>query len=883
METNSRSLKSWYRGFKAQHLLAYLLDLGIWLAFLLLIERVLEQYFVFQKQSTPTLLLLIGLALLADRLMSLWSFQHVWRFVKTSDPDFSGKVASDLLQNKGHIPNQEFHQQAIEEFRKTNSLPSYPWSSTALRQTLRSLIWIIGIFPIIAIDQYQPPKPVSHQIVIKVTPPDYLSKEPQILAPGEKDIQIFPGTLVSISIPKILNIHKIQDQRGRLYLPRQSKQSIEFDIRVMGNAQFSTAKSDLLTVTTLTDESPIVEWIDPPKELEFAELECQFVASDDFGLKETLITVNGTELEYAGDPLGKQVFDYRWNFDPQEHLPLMGGNIKLQITAYDNDTIQGPKLTRSKALVWEFPGIEAITKDSIQKLDQLIKDNNDRLSQSKGNLSPEALEKEMQKVAESMENNPALSDDINPIMDQLLDDYKDIVNQPKPSPKTPGLKLGEEDQLERNEDYYKFFKSALNDILQTIQKAEMVSNLMEAAEKSRNGETPDVEFFKKMFDKLSEMTSDGSLSPQQGKDMMDKINQADIAASLGEKEMAAKILEDLAEDLRESQQSPSSDNPLAQKFQELMEQLKSLISNQDSLLSELKQAKQASANLNQSWRQKIQEQKNKTAQTEAFKGYQDFNQQFKNPNLSKEERKSLMSKLGDPNELAFQGRRLTELMRRMDSLSSKPDQKDKIKPQLEALNSTLPDNLKWPEELFNPPQNLTKKDLETLSSKQQNFAPEGEAFSKDFRSSLSPVLPSEGIFRLADQAAQAAKQAGRELLQQSDRAQMNMQGAQQRWQTLQRLLQQMQQQGQGQGSGGQGQPKLSIGKDGKLQLQSENMLGDKEGDGQFRHKKEDMDIPLPDEFQHTKNIEERLKKELLSAPAGEQRDQFQEYLLDLLE
>ena len=117
-----------------------------------------------------------------------------------------------------------------------------------------------------------------------------------------------------------------------------------------------------------------------------------------------------------------------------------------------------------------------------------------------------------------------------------------------------------------------------------------------------------------------------------------------------------------------------------------------------------------------------------------------------------------------------------------------------------------------------------------------------------------------------------------------DRAASNMRQALQLWQTLQRLLQQMQQQGQGQGQGGQSsQPRLSIGKDGQLQLQQNSMMGQQEGDGPYRHKKEDLDIPLPEEFQHTRNIEEKLKEELLKTPHGNKRQQFQEYMLDLIE
>jgi hypothetical protein len=884
MDSNSSSLRKWIWSFKFQHFLACLIDLAIWLVILLLIQRGLDHYFDFQKNSTATLIHLIGLALLVDRLMTIWPFRHIWALLKKKDPQSVGKVAEDLLQKQGYYPNQQLHQEAIENFGNQNNLPAYPWSLVSFREPIRSLIWIIGIFPIIAIDQYKPPLPESHQITIKVSPPDYLQQEEMTLPAGQKNLEVFPGTLLTVNIPKSLSIDKIKDQRGRLYLPRELEKSIQFDIRIMGNAQFNTMKEPLLKVTTLEDHFPKVEWIGAPEKLELSPLDCHFIASDDFGLKETLITVNDAELEYAGDPMGEQSFDYRWTFDPQEHLPLMGGNIKLQITAYDNDTIQGPKYTRSKALIWEFPGIEAITQESLTQLDELIEKNVDRLLNQNNPVNSDQLQSMMQKFAESMQSNPALSEDLLPIMDQILDDYENINQEPQPSEQDPHLNQGEKEQLVRNDDYYKFFKTALDNILQTIQKAQMVSDLKEAAEQTRQGNPPPIDFFNKMFDKLSDMASKGGLNPQEGQELMNQLNQADIASSLGEEETAAELMEDLAEKLRQSQSGPGQDNPLAQKFQQLMRDLAELIEKQNALISELSKTREKSSYALEQWRKAIQEQKQKTAQTDEFKTYNKTNQAFRNPNLSDAEKQKLLSDLGDPSTPTFQGRRQIEMMRTMDLFSARPDLKKKYQQQLQALNESLNEELKWPEELFEGPSGMpSPKEFNQVGDDQKAFSPRGEEFAEDFESSLGPVIPSQGLFRLADQAAEAAKQAGKEMPARSDRAQNFMQQAEQRWVTLQRLLQQMQQQGQGQGQSGQSQPRLSIGKDGRLQLQNENMLGQKEGDGPYRHKDEDLDIALPEDFQNTRTIEERLRQELLSSPPGEVRDQFQEYLLELLE
>ena len=202
MDSKTPSLKNWIWSFKFQHFLACLIDLALWLALLLFTLQTLQHYFDFQKDTTPTLIYLIGLALLADRLMTIWPFQNIWQTLTSRDPNSLGKVAEDLLNNKGDYPNKELHDQAIEHFADTNSLPNYPWTLAMFRDPLRSLIWIIGILPIIAIDQYKPPIPETHQITIKVTPPDYLNQEEWTLSPGQDLLEVFPGTLLSVNLPK---------------------------------------------------------------------------------------------------------------------------------------------------------------------------------------------------------------------------------------------------------------------------------------------------------------------------------------------------------------------------------------------------------------------------------------------------------------------------------------------------------------------------------------------------------------------------------------------------------------------------------------------------------------------------------------------------------
>ena len=227
--------------------------------------------------------------------------------------------------------------------------------------------------------------------------------------------------------------------------------------------------------------------------------------------------------------------------------------------------------------------------------------------------------------------------------------------------------------------------------------------------------------------------------------MMNKINQADIAASLGEEEVAADIMEQLAEELRESQAGQSQQNPLAQKFQALMQQLGNLIEKEGALLKDLQDSLTSHQKNQLSWKQKIQNQKIASSKTEAFKEYHKFTKELQNPKLTKEEQQNLMKRLGNPEDLAYQGIRLTEMFRKIDSLSKKPESSSQLTPQLKGLNKTLPENLRWPDELLTPPKEAQSLNLDPITSGQKQLSPEGKSFADDFRASLSPVIPSESF------------------------------------------------------------------------------------------------------------------------------------------
>jgi hypothetical protein len=158
-----------------------------------------------------------------------------------------------------------------------------------------------------------------------------------------------------------------------------------------------------------------------------------------------------------------------------------------------------------------------------------------------------------------------------------------------------------------------------------------------------------------------------------------------------------------------------------------------------------------------------------------------------------------------------------------------------------------------------------------------------KAFSSSFKLNFEPMLPAPALFSLAKKAALNSQKAVSELKQGQPSAVTSMQQSSMGWLKLKDQLQQMSNPNQGQGqSQGNGMPQLTLDANGELQLQPST--GQEQGvDGEWSEQQQELDIALPEDFKNPRDIEKQLKESLQSAPNQEQKESFQQYMIDLLE
>jgi hypothetical protein len=256
------------------------------------------------------------------------------------------------------------------------------------------------------------------------------------------------------------------------------------------------------------------------------------------------------------------------------------------------------------------------------------------------------------------------------------------------------------------------------------------------------------------------------------------------------------------------------------------------------------------------------------------KAYDQMIQSLRRPHLDKAEQQKLLQELSRPHSPTQRGRMLRQLSQQLNRRAQ-----GHTNPQPLSKIPWAPELQKKLDEL--PVSSVSKAPAQKLQQDQGQLAKKGQGFSDQFKLEFGPLMPNPALFQLAQQAALLAKRATQSIAQSHPSSEMTMNQAALNWIQLRQQLQQMQQQSQG--GQGSSRPQLSIGKDGKLQLSPQGQPQQDDGDGDWKHKQEDLDIALPEEFQNSQKIEQMLRDELKRTSDKQQRETFQNYILELLE
>ena len=355
---------------------------------------------------------------------------------------------------------------------------------------------------------------------------------------------------------------------------------------------------------------------------------------------------------------------------------------------------------------------------------------------------------------------------------------------------------------------------------------------------------------------------------------MSKFNQAELASQMRDPQTASQLLEEMAEQMRQqpSSMGSSGPNPLAEKFKSLLQELKDLIHTQDEQRNKVLTAKGGL--------QKIHQFRSSLPEHTTWKAYREW---FKEVSKYTRQRKpippELLVKNGQNGHPVKEGRTLHQIYSDLSTvLAGKAPrrpwpQTTSLPDDLQEEWASLRPHLDEASEISYPKEDLLA---------QRRIGEHGGAFRQDFEASIAPLLPNPNLGKLARQGETYAKQAfqGMSGKKHSQSVSQDMQGASTSWKHLLSQLQSFQQAAQQ--AMGQRQQMLQIGQNGQLQLSSQGQPQD-EGDGRFDHQDHDIEIPLPEDFQSNRSIEERLQESLRKTRNEEEMSRFKEYMLDLLE
>lgn len=782
------------------------------------------------------------------RLRRVYRRETLWQRLEDQrvEDQVSGRIALDLSQGRGHFPNDEALALAKEQL-ESRPFPAWPMGTYA-SDLLRGLA-----FPILAIllggllGWAPNPGAAVGTSVTRLHPPVYLQREGRIVDPRERELAVYPGTLLSHRTPRVSE--GIQDEQGRRYLPLRTAEGYLFEARLMEDTVLEIGGDRRLKVKVLEDPSPTIQWVSTPASLDLKAHSLSFRAEDEQGLHETLISINEEEVEYAGDPQGRRRFRYRWDFDPREHLPLMGGNVELEIIAYDNDRVNGPKSSATEPLIWEFPGIDALAEQTLEAISELKEAIQERRTPPH-EQSPASLMEKMAGLEEMLANNPSLPPNLASMARAMSRGMKPHEQQTGPPSQE------EAKELDRDDDLLDYMASQVQRVLDTIEAARLVEAVQELADQAAVGQASP-EQFEELFTRLEKHIKDSDMHPALAEHLMSAFNRSELMASMGDHQGASEALEQLAEGLRSQPQSPSGGpNPIAERFQQTLQRLSELITDQGS------NRQKALGDLlgNQRRREAITGFRRRLRETQEWMDFQELARQLRD---------------ATPAQAAQMAKNLDE-SRQMGAVLQQLDH--------QLARGT---NVAWPEDLPEALLPLAKALQEEMGTdqpadaltEQLSIATKGNAFASDFRSDFQALLGEPRLFHLSDRGALYATKASKAT--NLSQALAPMQRAQDDWTELLQNLQAIQQQAAAQGAMGQGQ-QLTIGPDGQLQLSpgGRPMEG---ADGKVQRHMDPMDIALPEEFRNGRKVEQLLKEALQSAPSPELKEPFRRYMLDLLQ
>jgi hypothetical protein len=455
------------------------------------------------------------------------------------------------------------------------------------------------------------------------------------------------------------------------------------------------------------DEYPHINVLEPEQELSLQNAEEIVIRSrvtDDFGftrmrlaykLSKTKYGIADKDFRFAEIPIqnkdatGLEV-PYVWNISSLN--PVTEDEVEYYVEIYDNDAVNGPKMTRSEIRKIVFPSLEALlnktekSKEEIEtalqtaeqeaeelkrQLDE-IKDQLQRNPDELGLNDPkkqEELQKKIENIRTNLENTRQRLDDL----------MNDLMNNNQISPETL------EKFMEVQQLLQKIDSQELRDALKKLQEALKNLNKDQLREAMKNFKF-DEEAFKKALEKTKELL-EKILAEQKFGELTQKLDE--ITKKQDEvKEQTEKTDEN---DKNKMNEISKTQEQIKKEFEEFQKQLKDLKDKFKELKNE-QISKELEKLLNEMQKKNIEQKMNQSSQ----------NLQQGNKNSSQKQQNQLSQDLNELNQkmqdllammMEMENSKLMQKMQEfLDKIQELSQKQGELKEQTEELDKNSEDS-----------------------------------------------------------------------------------------------------------------------------------------------------------------------------------------------
>ncbi len=328
----------------------------------------------------------------------------------------------------------------------------------------------------------------------------------------------------------------------------------------VSNSNLPNADSVMYSITVIPDLNPSIKVEQFVDSTDSKLLFFVGDASDDYGLSSLTFNYKITKQNGAQGSLqsvqlqkpdNKQIqYDHTWDLREMELSP--GDDLSYYFEVYDNDGVNGAKSARTNLMTYETPSVEEYEKMEEQNNDDIKKDLEKSIKESK------KIQEEMKKLKDKMLQKKEMDWQTRKEMEKLLERQKELEQQIQEA----------KDNFEENMKNQEEFEKPSEDILEKQEKVqEMFEELMSDEMK---------DLMKQIEELLQEMNKEEALEMMEDMQMDDEELEMELDRMLEmfkqlevEKEMQDQI--DKLEELAEEQEQLSEETEKGEKPQDQLE------------------------------------------------------------------------------------------------------------------------------------------------------------------------------------------------------------------------------------------------------------------------------------------------------------------------